>query len=146
MVFQLPKDEDESMKYKVFVLPLRDSIRNDEHTFEGNPMLVIDIDLQELCCPSQFKKLGSDSNSGNINRKDLVRLKTQSSTCFKHRAIHTLLALGKNRKESLLDHLNVYSCQCYFTLCPNNIEEHSHLDFCSNIVKTNHSVACEDKA
>ena len=105
---QPPKDEDEIMKFKGFIPPPSSVFRTNEHTFEGNNILATDTDLQELLCPSKFKKLGSDAKKRNIKGNNLVRSKMQCSMCFKHRDIYTFLALEKNQKKSLLDHFKVF--------------------------------------
>ena len=143
---QRPDDEAEAMKCKVFIPPPRTVARNNEHYFEWNYVLVTDADLQDLCCPFKFKKLGSNPNSSSIKMKNLVRSKTWHSTCFKHRPIYAFSVLDKNQKEILLEYIKVYPHQSGLPLFPNNNIEHAHVYFGSNILETNHSLAWEDKA
>ena len=95
------------MKCKIFIPPSHAVARNNEQNFEGSHVLVRDRYLQELRCPSKFKKVGVNPNSSNINRKNLVRSKTQCSAFFKHRDVYAFSALDNNQKESLLENLKV---------------------------------------
>jgi len=106
---QPSKNEAKVINCKGFILPSCATIRNNEYIFERNHILAIDTDLQELCCPSKFKKLGSNPDSSNSKRKNLVRSKMQYSIYLKNRSIYTFSAFDKNQKESLLDHLNFFS-------------------------------------
>ena len=108
-------------------------------------MLTIDTNVQELRCPSKFKKLGINPSSSSIKRKNLVRWKMQHSMCLKHRSICDFSVLENHQKEILLEYTNVHSYQCILPLCPNNDFEHAHLDFGTNNVETNHYASCGDK-
>ena len=76
------------MKFKGFIHTPRSITHNNANYVEGNPILVIDIDLEELSCPSKIKKLGSNSSSVIIKRKYLVRSNAQCSMHCKYRAIY----------------------------------------------------------
>ena len=132
------------MKYKGFIPPHRAVFRNNEHDFKVNPILTTGTDLEELHCPSKIKKLISNPNTSNINRKNLVRQRIECYTCFKFRATHAFVALRKHQQDSLLQHAKGHSHQCGLSLCPSNNIEHPHLDFFSNTVETNHSITYND--
>ena len=48
------------------------------------PVLAIDTDLQELRCRSKFKKIGSNPNSSNLNKKNLVNVNSYYFTWLEH--------------------------------------------------------------
>ena len=105
-----PHDEADEITHKGFIPLPRTSVRNNEHAFEGNLIITTDMDLEEYCT-SKIKNLGSNLNTSNINRKNLVQWSIECKTCFKHRAIHAFSALEKHQKESLLEHVKVFSYQ-----------------------------------
>ena len=134
------------MKRKYIIPSPRAITHNNEYDFEGKNVLETDAYLQELLCPSKSKKLGINSNSSSIKRKNLIRSKIKYSIFYKHRDIYAFSVLEKNQKKSFLEQLNFSSWQWVLPFCPNDAIEHVHLDFGSSITETSHSLACEVKA
>ena len=140
-----PKNKEESIRCSGFIPPPQPAPGAEDNSFEGEPVLMTEIDVEENHCPSKVKKLGTNPNTSNLIRKNLVRSRIQRRACFKYRAIYAFSALSKEEKVQLQEFIGVHTCQCGYPLFPNNNIEFTDLSFGANTLETNHKLTCSDK-
>ena len=78
--------------------PHRAIVKEFDNAFECEKVLRNERDLKEVQFPSKFKNVGTNSNTSNIKKNNLVRWRTKCNTYFNHRPTHSFKVLNKDKK------------------------------------------------